>query len=170
MILLELADDLDVQDHAGTDHPHVAIVTFQGPYRGAVGVSDGIQRFAGAYAMMDYRKFLFGLQTFDFRGLRGRRLGACGLRFGALGLAARSVQFGIMRAGRNWQVQGEDSASGKAVGGAANAVPAAKLLRRDAEIVGYALDRVSLANFVARDSARVSSSVARGMLAGSDRD
>ena len=75
-----------------------------------------------------------------------------------------------MCARRNWQVQGQDSPSGKAVGGAANAVPTAKLLRRDAEIVGYALDGVSLANSVTSDSTRVSSSVARGMLAGSDRD
>ena len=73
-----------------------------------------------------------------------------------------------MRARRNGQVQRQHSASVEAV--AVNAVPAAQHLRRNAEIVGDGLDRVSRMNVIAGDAAGVSRGVAQRMLAGRDGD
>ena len=65
-------------------------------------------------------------------------------------------------------MQGEDFASAQAV--AANAVPAAEHLRRDAEVLGDSFDCISGVNFVTRDAACIRRRVTHRMLAGRDRD
>ncbi len=72
-------------------------------------------------------------------------------------------------AGRNRQVQSQHFPSAQA-GAAGQAVPAADHLGGDAEVLGYALDGVSLADVVAGNAARVGGSIASGMLADRQRD
>ena len=51
-----------------------------------------------------------------------------------------------------------------------NAVPAAQHLRRNAEVLRNALDRISGMNFVAGDATRVRRRITRRMFPGRDRD
>ncbi len=79
---------------------------------------------------------------------------------------ARARNLRCPLAARDGQVEIQNLSSGEAA--AFDVVPSAKHFRRNAKVLGYRLDRIALAHFVAGDGAGVSAGIA--LLAGSDRD
>ena len=129
-----------------------------------------VKRFAALHFVMndcDLRSISVDLRGFGGRGLCGGGLSS--FRWPDVSPSVSSWRL-LRRRGRSGdrQMQGQHSAPAKAV--AAQAVPAANHVRRDAEIVGYGLHRVSAANLVAGDAPGVGRGVAGRMLARRDRN
>ena len=140
------------------------LLALQGGYCRPVGSGNRVKRFAGFHFVMDDCDLASCLESISADLVAGGFVVAVSVGLRCFVFVRDGGRFGVVSAGRNRQMQGQHSASAKAV--AMNSVPPAQHLRRDAEVFGDGLDRVSGMNFVSGDTAGVGRIVAAGCLPG----
>ncbi len=143
------------QNHAWPQRCYVPVVVFQSRDGRIVRIRNRIQSFAG---------FDLVMQDCICRGGLGCGFVVRSIRMRASRTLAGYLRFTHSRSHR--QVEIQNFPSGEAA--AFQMVPVAQHLRRNSEIFGHRLDRISLTNLVVRSGMRVSAGIS--LLAGSNRD
>lgn len=155
------------QDHSGAQCGDILVIALEGGDGGLVGGGDRIEGLTGLHFVVE-----------DAGLVGGFSVRFCGFARGSLGVGDLLVLAGMLTgpyrgrcrlrirlaAGGHWQVEREHGSATQTV--AAQAVPTAKHLGGDSEILGDGLNGVALTDFVADDPAGIRCRVADGVLAG----
>ena len=166
---LKLAAWFYHQDHPGPQRGNILVVALEGGDGGFIGCGNRIQSFARLHLVVQNAGLLRSVLIRSFHGSSAAGTLATALRTAFLWSACRpdGRDGGHFAARRNRQMQGQHGPSMQAI--AAQPVPAPKHLRRHPEVLRHGLNRISLANLIARDPARISRRIA-DVLARRDRN